>query len=43
MTILNYNQPVVIGQPSTKETEKLDASQYAKLIKSSQAAPPSLV
>jgi hypothetical protein len=43
MTFLNDNQPVVIERPSTKETEKLNASQYANLVKRAQAAPPSLV
>jgi hypothetical protein len=43
MTFLSDNQPVVIEKPSTKETEILNASQYAKLVKRAQAAPPSLV
>jgi hypothetical protein len=43
MTILNYNQPVVIKLPPKKETEKLNASQYLKLVTKAQAAPPSLV
>lgn len=43
MTFLNDNQPVVIERPSTKETENLNASQYANLVKRAQAAPPSLV
>jgi hypothetical protein len=42
MNVAHYDQSVVISKPPAKLVEKLNATQYAKLIERAQTAPPSL-